>query len=86
MKRLLACAAVVFVLLSAGCGNDPAAAPTPQPVTQTQAPTGGILAPADQADEVVDDMNQRTTDVQQQPNLDQRTGSGYGANSPTPPA
>ncbi len=80
MKRFFGCAVIVFAMLVfAGCGGDPATAPTPQPASVTQAPAGGILAPADQADEVVADLNQRTNDIQQQPNLDQRTGPGYGS-------
>ncbi len=77
MRRLFACACLALGLGIVGCGNDPAAAPTPQPVVSAS-PAGGVLAPADQADEVVDDLNSRTNDLQQRPNLDQRTGSGYG--------
>jgi hypothetical protein len=69
MKRfvLLACAAATIV--TAGCGGDPAAAPSPTPAHSVPP---GVIAPVDKARNTVDQLNDLQNRTEQQTG-----GSGY---------
>ena len=63
MKRFVLLACAVAAIATAGCGGDPAAAPSPTPV-HTVPP--GVIAPVDKARNTVDQLNDLQNRTEQQ--------------------